>query len=66
MAKEKLTYNSAIRETEEILKEIENNETDIDQLSAKVKRVTYLLDFCKNKLQKTEEDIEKIINQNDK
>ncbi len=61
MAKKTFSYNEAIQEIEKILFEVENNETDIDQLSKKVKRVSYLLDACKNKLLKTENEIDKII-----
>lgn len=63
MAKKKLTYNEALTEIEEIIANIENNEYDVDVLSEKVKRVTELIKFCKDKLHKTEEDIEKILSE---
>ncbi len=64
MTKKKFSYNDAIEEIEEILSEVENNETDIDQLSEKVKRASYLINACKNKLLKTEEQIDKILGEN--
>jgi len=60
MAKKTISYNDAISEIETILNEIENSDVEIDQLSEKVKRVSFLLETCKLKLFKTEEQIEKI------
>lgn len=57
----KLTYQEALDEIEEILGKIERNELDIDELAEKVKRVSFLLKFCKDKLQKTNEEVEKIL-----
>lgn len=59
----KLTYQEALQEIEEILEKIEGNELDIDELAEKVKRVSFLLKFCKDKLQKTNEEVEKILNE---
>ncbi|NOZ33792.1 MAG: exodeoxyribonuclease VII small subunit [Chlorobi bacterium] len=64
MAKKNFSYNEAIQEIEEILYEVENNEIDIDKLSDKVKRVSFLIGACKNKLLKTEEHIDKILKTN--
>ena len=64
MAKKEISYNNAIQEIEEILDEIENNDVEIDQLSDKVKRVSVLLETCKSKLLKTEEQIENIFENN--
>jgi exodeoxyribonuclease VII small subunit len=62
MAKEKqLKYGEAIEEIEKILKQIENEELDVDDLTSKVRRVSELLTFCKKKLRTTEEEVEKII-----
>ncbi|TAJ09390.1 exodeoxyribonuclease VII small subunit [Marinilabiliaceae bacterium JC017] len=61
MTKKKITYNEAITEIEEILSKIENEELDVDELSDKVKRVSILLKVCKDKLFKTEEEVEKIL-----
>ncbi len=57
----KTTYQEAIDEIELILQKIENEELDIDELSEKVRRVAFLLKFCKDKLQKTNEEVEKIL-----
>ncbi|MCD6556146.1 MAG: exodeoxyribonuclease VII small subunit [Bacteroidales bacterium] len=61
MTKKNFSYNEAIQEIEEILFEVENKDVDIDELSDKVKRVSFLINACKNKLLKTEEQIDKIL-----
>ena len=57
----KITYQEALDEISDILGKIERNELDIDELAEKVKRVSFLLKFCKDKLQKTNEEVEKIL-----
>ena len=64
MAKKEISYNEAIQEIEDILYEVENKEIEVDKLSDKVKRVSFLLEVCKSKLLKTEEQIEKIFENN--
>ncbi len=61
MATKKLTYKEATIEMEEILEQIENEELDVDELAEKVKRVSVLLKFCKEKLHKTNEQVEQIL-----
>jgi len=60
MAK-KVTYKEAITEIEEILEKIENEELDVDELAEQVSRVSTLIAVCKEKLHKTEEEVEKIL-----
>ncbi|NPA37477.1 MAG: exodeoxyribonuclease VII small subunit [Chlorobi bacterium] len=61
----KISYSEAVREIEDILSKIENEELDVDELSDKVKRVSLLIRICKDKLFKTEEEVEKILNELD-
>lgn len=61
MATKKVTYNEAISEIEGILEKIENEELDVDELAEKVKRVSSLLKMCKDKLLKTNEQVEQIL-----
>jgi exodeoxyribonuclease VII small subunit len=49
MAKQ-LTYIEAFEELQQIVNDIEEGETGIDQLSEKVKRAAELIKICKNKL----------------
>ena len=61
MSKQKISYSDAVNEIEEILKQIENGELDVDELSEKVKRVSSLIKICKSKLKSTEEEINAIL-----
>jgi len=60
MAK-KLTYNSAIEEIEQIIAKIENDEYSIDDLAERVKRISVLINYCKEKLHNTEEELDKVL-----
>ncbi len=59
--KKSMSYNEAMAEVEEILEKIENEELDVDDLAEKVKRVSVLLKICKDKLMKTNEQVEQIL-----
>lgn len=61
MAKKIISYSEAYAEIEEIIEKIENEELDIDELADKVKRVSELIKICKDKLYKTESEVEKIL-----
>ncbi len=65
MAIQKITYKEAVAEIEEILNKIENEEFDVDELADKVKRVSVLLKICKDKLMKTNEQVEQILKEMD-
>jgi exodeoxyribonuclease VII small subunit len=60
MAKKQITYNEAIKEINEILTIIENDDIDVDVITEKVKRACFLIKFCKDKLHTAEEEIEKL------
>jgi exodeoxyribonuclease VII small subunit len=57
MAKKEFSFNDAIVEIEEILKNIESGELDIDKLSVEVKRASELIKQCQKKLRSTEDEI---------
>lgn len=61
MSKKQITYKEAMNQLEKILADIESNRLDVDELSEKVKTATELIKLCKEKLYKTESDIQKII-----
>ena len=65
MTKEKPSYSEAISEIEEILVRIEQGDLDVDELTKNVQRVTNLLNLCRKKLRKTEEEINKILGGDD-
>ena len=66
MATKKVTYKEAITEIEEILEKIESEELDVDELAEQVSRVSALIAICKDKLHKTEAEVEKILKEMDK
>jgi exodeoxyribonuclease VII small subunit len=59
-----IKYEEAIRELDNIVRRMESDELDIDQLSDQLKRAQELIKFCKAKLTKTEEEVEKILKEN--
>jgi len=61
MTIKKISYNEAMTEIEEILEKIENEELDVDELAEKVKRVSVLLKICKDKLHKTNQQVEQVL-----
>jgi len=63
--KEDISYSQAFSELEKILQEIENEEIDLDNLSNKIKRASFLLKSCKSKLRSTEREIEGIVDEID-
>ena len=54
------TYSEAVTELEEIVKQMQSNECSIDNLSELTTRTLELLQFCKDKLTKTDEELKKI------
>jgi exodeoxyribonuclease VII small subunit len=66
MGKTDISYSRAIKEIEEILRKIESEELDVDQLSDRVKKAADLLKICKSKLRDTEQEIQKILDDMDK
>ena len=54
------TYSEAVTELEEIVKQMQSNECSIDNLSELTTRSLELLQFCKYKLTKTDEELKKI------
>lgn len=58
----KLTYTQAMKQLENIVAQLEDNSLDIDQLSEKVKHAQELIKFCRDRLYKTDEEIQKLLN----
>ncbi|MFA6701676.1 MAG: exodeoxyribonuclease VII small subunit [Dysgonamonadaceae bacterium] len=63
MEEKELTYTLAKKELDSIVKSIESGELDVDLLTEKVKRASELITFCKNKLTKTDNELQKILDQ---
>jgi exodeoxyribonuclease VII small subunit len=62
MAK-KHSYTEAVAEVENIIKVIESEDLNIDQLSENIKKAAVLLHSCHEKLREAEADIQKILNE---
>ncbi len=63
MTKITITYTQAKQELERIVSAIESGELDVDALTEKVKRASDLIALCKEKLTKTDEELQKILNE---
>ena len=63
MSKE-INYEAAVKELEQIVSKMEDDELDIDQMSVQLKRAQELMKLCKDKLTKTDEEIQKILANN--
>jgi len=57
---EEVKYEEALAQLETIVRKMEQNEYDIDELAAQLKTAQQLIKFCKDKLTKTEQEIQKI------
>ncbi|MBP6273051.1 MULTISPECIES: exodeoxyribonuclease VII small subunit [Hallella] len=60
MAKE-TKYEMAISQLEEIVERLENNQLGIDEMTAQLKKAQQLIKLCKDRLTKTDEEIQKIL-----
>ena len=61
----KIKYEEAVREIERIVRQMENDELDLDSLAGQLKRAQELLKLCRDKLTKTESDINAVLNPED-
>ena len=59
-----LTYTTAFEELETIQLALEGNEVPIDKLSEQVKRANFLIQFCRERLRSTEEEVQAILEEN--
>ena len=66
MGKEKKTYEQAMLRLEDIVRQVERGETSIDSLTELLKEAKQLITFCKDKLYVTEEEIKKILAEDEK
>ena len=64
MKKNEFSYEAAREELENILAELENGETGIDDLAAHVRRASELIRLCREKLRSTEKEVQDILQKN--
>lgn len=61
MATKKESYSEAMKRLEAIVSQIESGELDIDELGNQLKEAQKLIKFCRDKLYKADEEIKKMI-----
>ena len=61
MQNEPTNYEQAMAELENIVAKVENNEMNIDDLTAQLSRAQQLIKFCRGRLRKTEEEVKNIL-----
>jgi exodeoxyribonuclease VII small subunit len=60
MAQE-MKYEEAIRQLEDIVEKMENNELGIDELTSQLKKAQQLIKLCSDRLTKTDVEIKQIL-----
>ena len=60
---EKMKYEIAVAELEEIVTAMESGKMNLDELTTKLQEAKKLIAFCKERLEKTDEEIKKILNE---
>ena len=61
MAKEEIKYEEALDRLERIVKQMENDELDIDVMGEQLKQAQKLIKLCKDKLIKADNEIKRIL-----
>ena len=56
-----MNYEEAMRQLQEIVRKMENDELDIDQMTEQLKRAQELIKLCRDKLMKTDEEIRNLL-----
>ena len=57
----KLSFGEAVTEVEEILAGLERENVDIDSLGTEVKRAVELIQVCREKLEKTDNEVRGLV-----
>jgi exodeoxyribonuclease VII small subunit len=57
---EEMKYEAAFAQLQDIVCKMENDEFSIDEIALQLKEAQRLIKFCKDKLTKTEAEIQKI------
>lgn len=55
------TYNDAIKRLEEIIVQVNAGAVDIDMLTANLREAQELINFCRNKLYKVDEEVKALL-----
>lgn len=63
---EEKTFESSIKELENIISELESGSLDLDKCMSKYTEAMKLIEFCENKLNNATETINKLVGENGK
>ena len=58
---QQMKYEEAVSRLEEIVKKMENDELDIDQMAQQLKAAQQLIKLCKDRLTKVDADIKAVM-----
>ena len=56
-----MKYSKAIQKLDEIIRRIEQEEIDVDELSLKVKEAVELIELCKSKIEKADYEVRQVV-----
>lgn len=57
----KLSFSEAVSEVEDIVNRLENEEIDVDRLSAEVERAVELITACRERLERTDLEVRELV-----
>ena len=66
MGKKVIKYSEAVEELNGILSELESERVDVDDVAVKVKEAVELIKLCRERIEKTELEVVKIVKEFDK
>lgn len=55
------SYEAALKELQDILDNLENQHISVDEITLHTRRARFLVDFCRKKIRKIEEDTEQLL-----
>lgn len=58
---QQMKYEEAVNRLEEIVKKMENDELDVDQMAQQLKEAQQLIKLCKDRLTKVDADIKAVM-----
>lgn len=61
--KKNITYEQAMKRLEEIVSGFEQDSLELDQLTAQLTEAQTLIKFCNDRLQKVENDVKNLLNE---
>lgn len=56
-----MTYEKALARVQVLVEELENGQMNLDELAVKLSEAKTLLEFCKNRLKETENEVNNLL-----